>query len=284
MSIAITLTTDFGLQDAYVASMKGVILGINPDARLVDICHTIKPQNIAEAAFILSTVYQCFTKKTIHLVVVDPEVGTERRAIILKTPRGLFVAPDNGVLSYIIQESLARPVAEGGAVSIREGLKPGADIEAVHINKPEFWRSPVSPTFHGRDVFAPVAALLSLGFPPIQFGEPVSSVEMLPQPQPVARPDGSLLGHILHIDSFGNLITNIKGEDILQQKQPAAVEVGQRLISGLCHTYAEGSGLVALIGSSGYLEVSLKGGNASSLLDAKVGDEVRLMQQKKGDL
>lgn len=284
MSIAITLTTDFGLQDAYVASMKGVILGINPDAKLVDICHTIKPQNIAEAAFILSTVYQCFTKKTIHLVVVDPEVGTERRAIILKTPRGLFVAPDNGVLSYIIQESLARPVTEGGAVSIREGLKPGADIEAVHINKPEFWRSPVSPTFHGRDVFAPVAALLSLGFPPIQFGEPVSSVEMLPQPRPVARPDGSLLGHILHIDSFGNLITNIKSEDILQQEQPPAVEVGQRLISGLCHTYAEGSGLVALIGSSGYLEVSLKGGNASSLLDAKVGDEVRLMQQKKGDL
>ena len=283
MSIAITLTTDFGLQDAYVASMKGVILGINPDAKLVDICHTIKPQNIAEAAFILSTVYQCFTKKTIHLVVVDPEVGTERRAIILKTPRGLFVAPDNGVLSYIIQESLARPVTEGGAVSIREGLKPGADIEAVHINKPEFWRSPVSPTFHGRDVFAPVAALLSLGFPPIQFGEPVSSVEMLPQPRPVTRPDGSLLGHILHTDSFGNLTTNIRSEDITQREQSVAVEIGQRLISGLCRTYAEGSGLVALIGSSGYLEVSLKGGNASSLLDAKVGDEVRLLQQKRGD-
>jgi S-adenosylmethionine hydrolase len=284
MSSAITLTTDFGLQDAYVASIKGVILGINPDAKLVDICHTIKPQNIAEAAFILSTVYQSFSKKTIHLVVVDPEVGTERRAIILKTPLGLFVAPDNGVLSYIIQESLASPVTEKGAVSIRGGLKPGAGIEVVHINKPEFWRSPLSPTFHGRDVFAPVVALLSLGFPPIQFGEPVSSVEMLPQPRPIIRPDGSLLGHILHIDSFGNIITNIRSEDIIQQEQPVAVEVGQQLISGLCHTYAEGSGLIALIGSSGYLEVSLKGGNASSLLDAKVGDEVRSIQQKRGNL
>jgi S-adenosylmethionine hydrolase len=284
MSTTITLTTDFGLQDGYVASIKGVILGINPDARLVDICHTIKPQNIAQAAFILSTVYQCFPKKTIHLVVVDPEVGTERRAIILKTPRGSFVAPDNGVLSYIIQESLASPVTEKGVVSIRGGSKPGAYIEVVHINKSEFWRSPVSPTFHGRDVFAPVAALLSLGFPPIQFGEPVSSVEMLPQPRPATRSDGSLLGHIVHIDSFGNLITNIRSEDILQQGQSIAVEVAQSLIAGLCHTYAEGSGLVALIGSSGYLEVSLKGGNASSLLDAKVGDEVRLIQQRKGNL
>ncbi len=278
MGAIITLTTDFGLSDAYVASIKGVVLGINPDTTLVDICHTIKPQNISQAAFVLAAAYHYFPKKTVHLVVVDPGVGTERRAIILRTPLACFVAPDNGLLSYVIQQSLIEPVASKGSFSIRGGLKPGSDLEAVAITNPKFWRSPVSPTFHGRDIFAPVAALLSLGFPPIQFGEPLTSVEMLPLSRPYSRPDGSLVGHILHIDSFGNLITDIKSEDLSYKGQPVTTEVGGRLISGLSHTYAEGSGLVALIGSSDYLEVSLKGGNASSLLDAKVGDEVKVRE------
>jgi S-adenosylmethionine hydrolase len=277
MTAIITLTTDFGLSDAYVAAMKGVILGVNPQARLVDICHTIKPQNISQAAFVLSTAYRYFPKKTIHLVVVDPGVGTGRRAIIVRTPQACFVAPDNGVLSYVIQQSLAGPVAKKGQVSITEGLKPGADIEAAQITNPKFWRSPVSPTFHGRDIFAPVAALLSLGFPPVEFGEPVTSVEMLPLSQPARRPDGSLLGHIIHIDGFGNLVTDIKSDDL--PGPSLLIELGDQLFPGLSHTYAEGSGLLALIGSSGYLEVSLKGGNASSLLDAKVGDEVKLRPQ-----
>lgn len=276
MGAIITLTTDFGLSDAYVASIKGVVLGINPDTTLVDICHTIKPQNISQAAFVLAAAYHYFPKKTVHLVVVDPGVGTERRAIILRTPLACFVAPDNGVLSYIIQQSLIEPVASKGSLSIRGGLKPGSDLEAVAITNPKFWRSPVSPTFHGRDIFAPVAALLSLGFPPIEFGEPLTSVEVLPLPRPYARPDGSLVGHVLHIDSFGNLITDIKSEDLSYKGQPVTIEVGGRLISGLSRTYAEGSGLVALIGSSDYLEVALKGGNASALLDAKVGDEVKI--------
>ncbi len=277
MTAIITLTTDFGLSDAYVAAMKGVILGVNPQARLVDICHTIKPQNISQAAFVLSTAHQYFPKKTIHLVVVDPGVGTGRRAIIVRTPQACFVAPDNGVLSYVIQQSLAGPVAKKGRVSITEGLKPGADIEAVQITNPKFWRSPVSPTFHGRDIFAPVVALLSLGFPPVEFGEPVTSVEMLPLSQPARRPDGSLVGHIIHIDGFGNLVTDIKSDDL--PGESLLIEIGDRLFAGLNHTYAEGSGLLALIGSNGYLEVSLKGGNASSLLDAKVGDEVKLRPQ-----
>jgi len=278
MSAVITLTTDFGLSDAYVASVKGVILGINPEAKLVDICHTIKPQNIPQAAFVLSTAYQYFPRKTIHLVVVDPGVGSERRAIILRTPLASFVAPDNGVLSYIIQQSLTEPVTNKGKFSIKGELKPEADIEAVHITNPKFWRSPVSPTFHGRDILAPVAALLSLGFPPIEFGAPVTSVEMLPLPQPAKRPGGSLVGHIIHIDSFGSLITDIRSDDLPYKERPVTIGLGSQLISGLSRTYAEGSGLLALIGSSGYLEVSLKGGNASSLLDAKVGDEVRLRQ------
>jgi len=276
MSAVITLTTDFGLSDAYVAAMKGALLDINPEARLVDICHTIKPQNIPQAAFVLGTAYQYFPRKTVHLVVVDPGVGTERRAIILKVPQGCFVAPDNGVLSYIVQQFLAEPVVDRGQVSIKKGLKPGVDIEAIQITNPKFWRATVSPTFHGRDIFAPVAAALSLGFPPIEFGEPVTSVEMLPLPRPYQRPDGSLLGHIIYIDGFGNLISDIRDEDLPGGGQAVAVEIKNELISGLSLSYAQGSGLLALIGSSGYLEIALKGGSANSLLDAQVGDEVRL--------
>jgi len=269
----ITLTTDFGLTDAYVATMKGVILGINPEAKLIDICHSIKPQNIPQAAFVLSTAYQFFPQKTVHLVVVDPGVGTERRAIVLRTPSAEFVAPDNGVLSYVLQASSAEPVADNINPQ-QTGLKPG--LEAVVINKPQFWRTPVSPTFHGRDIFAPVAALLSLGFPPINFGEAVTSMTVLPLSEPRRRPDGSLVGHVLHIDNFGNLITNIKSSDLPSAKQPITIEIGSHLISGISHTYAEGKGLLTLIGSSGYLEVSLKGGSASAFLDAEVGGEVRL--------
>ena len=276
MSAIITLTTDFGLTDAYVAAMKGVILGINPEAKLIDICHSIKPQNIPQAAFVLSTAYQFFPQKTVHLVVVDPGVGTKRRAIILRTPSADFIAPDNGVLSYVIQESSAKPAADN--VNLQEiELEPG--LEAVAITKPQFWRTPISSTFHGRDLFAPVAALLSLGFPPIDFGEAITSLTMLPLPQAHRRPDGSLVGHVLHIDNFGNLITNIKGSDLLLAKQSITVEIGNHVISGLSRTYAEGQGLLTLIGSSGYLEVSLKGGSASAFLEAEVGSEVRLRRQ-----
>ena len=279
MGAVITLTSDFGYTDAYVAEMKGVILDINPEARLIDICHTVKPQNITQAAFILSTAYRYLPKKTIHLVVVDPGVGTERRAIILRIKHGTFVAPDNGVLSYVIQEYLNETVTENGRYSIKGKNKAGESIEVVHITNPRFWRSPVSPTFHGRDIFAPVAAALSLGFPPVEFGEPQTSLEMLSLPRPEKRPGGSLVGHIIHIDNFGNLITDIRGDDLPPADQIDTIDVCNRFISGMVRTYAEGNGLIALIGSSGYLELCLKGGNAASLLDAKVGDEVRLKKQ-----
>ena len=156
MNDIITLTTDFGLADAYVAAMKGVILDINREATIIDVCHTIAPQNISQAAFILSTAHQFFPARTIHVVVVDPGVGTERRAIILRTPRFDFVAPDNGVLSGVIEPFLKerlRPAQRQAA------LPP--ELEAVSITRPEFWRSPVSPTFHGRNIFAPVAVVES---------------------------------------------------------------------------------------------------------------------------
>jgi S-adenosylmethionine hydrolase len=256
--------------------MKGVMLGINPEVSLIDICHTIEPQNISQAAFVLNNAYFCFPKKSIHLAVIDPDVGSSRRAIILRTPMASFVTPDNGVLSYIIQQSLIERITTKGRLSLKGRVKPGENLEVVHITNPRFWRLPVSPTFHGRDIFAPVAAALSLGFPPIEFGEPLESVEVLPVPRPGKRPDGSLTGHIIHIDSFGNLITDVRVEDLTSVEMVHSIEFGSRYISGLVQTYSEGSGLIALVGSSGYVEISLKGGNASSLLDAKIGDEVRL--------
>jgi len=272
MSAVVTLTTDFGLSDAYVAAMKGVILGINPGVRLVDICHTVKPGNIAQAAFILSTAYRSFPEGTVHLVVVDPGVGSKRRSVILKTSSACFVAPDNGVLSYIVEQSSPGP-DPGDTGSLPE-KQLGPELEVITITKSQFWRSPVSPTFHGRDIFAPVAAHLSLGQPPCDFGEPVTSLKTLTLARPRRKPDGSLVGNILHIDTFGNLITSIRCQDVLPITCTLVTEVGGRTISGLVNTYAEGEGLLTLFGSSGYLEVSLRDGSARDLLGAGVGDEV----------
>jgi S-adenosylmethionine hydrolase len=275
MGAIITLTTDFGLTDAYVAAMKGVILSINPEANIIDICHTIKPQNIAQAAFVLSTASSFFPSGTIHVVVVDPGVGTERRAVILKIPTACFVAPDNGVLSYVVSEHLVKP-----GVAARQHLAElGPGVEAVAITRPEFWRQPVSATFHGRDIFAPVAARLSLGQPPLEFGDKMTTLTVLPIPRLHKQANGSLVGHILHIDSFGNLITNIKRHDLPETREAIVVEVSGRLIKGLSRTYAESQGLLALIGSSDHLEISLKEGNASTYLNARVGDEVKIITQ-----
>ena len=208
MSPIITLTTDFGLTDAYVAAMKGVILGINPEVTLVDICHNINPQDIAGAAFVLGTAHQYFPEGTIHLVVVDPGVGSQRRSVILRTPSADFIAPDNGVLSYVVEQSSPEPAEDN---QLRE-LGPG--LEAFAITDPRFWRTPVSPIFHGRDIFAPVAAHLSLGRSPADFGEKLTSLVTLPLTRPHREPDGSVVGHILHIDSFGNLITDITAQDL----------------------------------------------------------------------
>ncbi len=268
----VTLTTDFGLTDSYVAAMKGVILGVNRDVQVVDVCHNIKPQNIAQAAFVLGTAYPFFPHKTVHLVVVDPGVGSERRAIALRTPVADFVAPDNGVLSYVLRDFSSRFVDD---INVRQ-IELGPELEAVAITKSRFWREPVSPTFHGRDIFAPVAALLAMGFPIIEFGERLTSVMVLPLSHPYQSAEGALNGHILHIDGFGNLITDVKGEDLAPLGETVTVKVGDQVISGLRHTYAEGRGLLALIGSSGYLEISLKGGNAQALLNARIGNEVRI--------
>jgi len=269
MAAIITLTTDFGSQDAYVAAMKGVILDINPKATMVDICHSIGPQNIVQAAFVLSTAYGYFPKGTIHVVIVDPEVGSQRRAIILKTQKAFFVAPDNGVLSYVIHHASAK---EDPTKAESKGLPP--ELLAVEITNPKFWHHPVSSTFHGRDIFAPVAAHLSLGVPPKKFGQAITSLNTFPLPQPRIRASGELIGHVLHIDRFGNLITDIDKEDLPPDK--LCLEINGQQIESLRASYAEADRLLALIGSSGHLEIAVKNGSAAGLLDAKVGDEVRI--------
>ncbi len=274
MNAIITLTTDFGLSDAYVAAMKGVILDINPEATIIDICHTISPQSISQAAFVLSTAYQFFPRRTIHVVVVDPGVGTERKAIVLRTPQFDFVAPDNGVLGHVVAPFLKKRLRPAqGQVTLPSELK------AVSISNAAFWRSPLSPTFHGRDIFAPVAARLSLGTSPEEFGEVISSVKVLPEHRPYQESADTLVGRIVHIDHFGNLITNVKRENL--PEKPFTVEVSNRSILGLSRTYEESEGLLALIGSSGYLEIALKGGSALDFLGAVVGGEVKIRLGKR---
>ena len=274
MTAIITLTTDFGISDAYTAEMKGVILGINPDVTFVDICHTIRPQDITQAAFVLSTAYRYFPERTIHIIVVDPGVGSERQAVLLRTPFADFVAPDNGVLSYIVQEVADKSVT-GGVAKLRQGTT------AVSLTNPAFWRPQVSFTFHGRDVFAPVAAHLSLGTPPADFGEPIDMLVTVPLLYPHKTPNG-LTGRIVHIDNFGNMITNISRQDLPERGDRVGVVVGGKRIRGLSRTYAEGSGLLALVGSHGYLEIALKNGDAAGFLGVGTGDQVRISVQTGG--
>ncbi len=275
MNSVITLTTDFGSADAYVAVIKGVILSVNPKANIIDITHSVEPQNIAQAAFILNIAYRYFPKHSIHMAIVDPGVGSERRGIILKTPSAIFVAPDNGILSHVINElSLNEGLSSQHPPNLEEvRLKKG--LEAVAITDPRFWRYPVSPTFHARDIFAPVAAGLSLGISPYEFGEKITSLYAFPSPKPSLDSQDNLVGHILYIDHFGNLITNIRRTDLPQGG--VIIEAAAQHIQGTTRYYEQKEGLTAIIGSSGYLEISLRDGSAADFLDMIVGDEVKVI-------
>lgn len=268
----ITLTTDFGIDDAYVSAMKGVILDINPGATIVDIYHSIEPQNIRQGAFVFSTAYTYFPQDTVHLVVVDPGVGGPRRAIILETANAIFVAPDNGVLSYVIQASTRKLISRSALMR----LPP--ELQAFEITNPKYWHHPVSSTFHGRDIFAPVAAHISLGKPLNELGQAIASVNVFPLPHPISGSDGNLTGHVLHIDRFGNLITDITSRDLPSGK--FRIEVAGRKIGSLSHSYEPAQELLAIIGSSGHLEIALTAGSAARLLGSKLGDELRLISRR----
>jgi hypothetical protein len=255
----ITLTTDFGLADSYVGAMKGVILGIDSTATIVDISHDIAPQDVREAAYVIYTAYPYFPPDTVHVVVVDPGVGSRRRAIALRAAQAHFVAPDNGVLSYVLT---------------REGMR-----EAVSLTNSMYHRSTVSHTFHGRDIFAPVAAYLARGVPLTELGESLVEIATFSLPQPQVLPDGGMVGHVLHTDRFGNLILDIRERDFVLDGV-IILEVAGRHIRGLGRTFTDVpvGELVAYLGSSGHLEIAVRGGNAAQSLGVKRGDKVLLRE------
>lgn len=276
----ITLTTDFGAEDPYVGVMKGVALGINPQAQLVDLTHSVRPQQVLQGSFLLSTVVRYFPPGTIHVAVVDPGVGTARRALAVQAGGYYFVGPDNGIFSHVLGELGVKVVGRRGApapVALKRGIR------AVSLTVSRFWLHPVGSTFHGRDIFAPVAAHLSLGVPLEDFGDEVSSVLLYPLARTRRRRDGAVPGQVVHIDHFGNLITDVRGEDL-----PAghvAVVVKGRTIHGISASYAsgeevEGPSLIALVGSSGYLEVSARNDSAAEVLGAGVGAPVQIRATK----
>lgn len=270
----ITLTTDFGETDGYVASIKGVILKINPQVRIVDISHYIQPQNILQAAYIIYSTYKYFERNTIHIVVVDPGVGSCRKAIIYKNNYAYFLAPDNGVLSYVIQpEAIQCKIKEkldAGHYSIF--LKKGD--KAFEIKNPAYWLQIQSNTFHGRDIFAPVAAHLSRGVTLNKFGPELDSLNVLNNIHPEVHGDGTVIGQIIHIDNFGNLITNIKSTHIKNKKKGIKITIKGITINGLSQYYAEREGILALIGSSNHVEIAFHNGNAQKYLNAALNDEI----------
>ncbi|MEX2140793.1 MAG: SAM-dependent chlorinase/fluorinase [Pirellulales bacterium] len=257
MPSIITLTTDFGRDSPYVAAMKGVILSINPAATIVDISHGIAPQNIVEGAFVLGETTRWFPPGSIHVAVVDPGVGTERRIIYARVAGRQYVCPDNGLLSYVCRDQPPE--------------------QAIEVTNRSLFLAEVSNTFHGRDIMAPVAAHLSLGFPPHELGPAVNRINLLDWPRPERR-DNAVMGRVLCADSFGNLITNIRRDDLPNDIEPASffVETAQQQFDGIVKTYLESpSGTpVALFGSSGLLELAIVQGNAALQLQIPIGDNL----------
>jgi len=259
----ITLLTDFGTKDHYVASMKGVILKINPRCHLIDITHEVSPHAIREGAFILANAYSYFPKGTIHLAIVDPGVGGTRKPLLLVTRSHCFVGPDNGLFTIVARKERVERIL-------------ALDEQKYHLSK-------VSPTFHGRDIFAPVAAHLSLGVNPSAFGHKVESLSGLKFEGPFIK-EGRLLGEILHIDAFGNLVSNIDEERLFRfaRGRSFVIRAGGKTIRGFKRGYWEGKKgeLIALLGSGGFLEISAREGKAQRVLKAKRGDPIQIIISK----
>lgn len=265
----ITLTTDFGLADAYVASMKGVILSLNPNVLLADVSHSIMPRRIEQAAFLLESACRYYPADAIHIAVVDPGVGTERTAIALQAPGGTFVGPDNGVLSAALPGAVRSRAAEGG-----DRVRLPEDVSGVALTSGRYHHQPVSGTFHGRDIFAPAAAHLSLHVPLTELGEAIDEMFVLPPFRAPRQPDGSFWGRVIHIDAFGNLITDIHGDDTASRR--VTVEIADQQIEGVDHTYSGERRLTALVSSYGFLEIALPGGSAAHELCVEIGEPVKV--------
>lgn len=259
----ITLTTDFGLNDHFVGTMKGVILKILPNAEIVDICHSVQAFDILDGALALAQSYSYFPTRTVHLVVVDPGVGSARRPIIASSEEQNFVAPDNGVLSLMY--------AREERLSVR------------HITSDHYFLQPLSNTFHGRDIFAPVAAYLAKGVDHEKFGAEITDFVRFNAPKPKPADANTLRGVVLRVDRFGNLITNFTPQDapaLFQQQPPAfKIVVGKREVSTLRQNYAEGASgeVFGILGSMGYLEIVANRGSAAQLVGSGKGTEVQVI-------
>jgi S-adenosyl-L-methionine hydrolase (adenosine-forming) len=259
----ITLTTDYGTDDHLVGTLKGVILKINPEVTIVDITHKVAPFDLLDGALTIGAAYSYFPPKTIHVVVVDPGVGTERRPILVSGQNQYFIAPDNGVLSVIYERE--------------------QNVVVRHANAEHYYLQPLSNTFHGRDVFAPVAAWLSKGYQTASMGDEINDFKRFALPKPKAA-DGGLKGVVLRIDAFGNLITNFRAQDLPETTGNGAsikMQVGAHEVTSLVSTFAKGKAGVpiAYFGSSGYLEIALNKGNASKTLSVGRGAAVILAKK-----
>ncbi|HLL16192.1 MAG TPA: SAM-dependent chlorinase/fluorinase [Pyrinomonadaceae bacterium] len=259
----ITLLTDFGAADYFVGALKGAILSVNAGARIVDITHEIPAHDVQAGAFTLFAAYSSFPPGTIHVAVVDPGVGSARRPLLISTRSYFFVGPDNGLFSYAC-----------------EGEQ---DARVYHLTNEKFFRAPVCATFHGRDIFAPVAAALSNNVLPEAFGELIDDYVRLAPLRPVRAAGAAWAGTIIHIDRFGNLVTNITRGELAGDEfgQGARLEIGGREISSFRRFYAEEAGgaageLFAIWGSAGFLEIAANCASAAQLLRAERGQTVRL--------
>jgi S-adenosyl-L-methionine hydrolase (adenosine-forming) len=259
MSI-VTLTTDFGSRDSYVAQMKGVILGIAPEVRIVDVTHAIPPQDVSRGAAVLEEIAAAFPAGTIHVAVIDPGVGSSRALVAAEAAGQRFLAPDNGLLAIVLRRF------------------PPARVHRLTADR--FWRKPVSATFHGRDILAPVAAHWSLGTDLAAFG-PILDVAALATLAPDAprRVGAAIVGRVESIDAFGNLISNVREADLpAGDRSAVTIGLGAREIIGINRCYSErpAGSLLALVGSSGKLEIAINDGNAAKELDVAPGTDVHI--------
>jgi S-adenosyl-L-methionine hydrolase (adenosine-forming) len=256
----ITLLTDFGTADYFVAAVKGVILASNPKARMIDITHQIAPHDIEAGAFTLLAACGSFPGGTVHLAVVDPGVGSLRRPILIEAHGQFFVGPDNGIFSYVCDRS--------------------APTEIVHLTNTKYFRHPVSPTFNGRDIFAPVAAALSTGVKPTELGEKIEDYVKLKPLKPAASLKGEIVGRIIHIDRFGNCVTNITQIELTPEliAAGAKLRVRRKLVKSFRSYFAEDTGskerVFAIWGSAGFLEIAAAQESAAKVLNTRRGDEV----------
>jgi S-adenosylmethionine hydrolase len=257
----ITLTTDYGTNDHLVGALKGVILKINPDVAIVDITHNVTPFDLLDGALTIGAAYSYFPSKTILVVVVDPGVGTERRPLLVSATNQYFIAPDNGVLSVIYER-------EKESLVVR------------HANVEHYYLQPVSKTFHGRDIFAPVASWLTKGWQTPSMGDEITDYKKFAIPRP-KEADGALKGVVLRTDAFGNLITNFRSEDLPESALASGgikFQVGNQSVTRLVETFAQGNNgeAIAYLGSSGYIEIGINKGNASRTLSLGRGTPVTL--------